>query len=100
MRVAMPRELGPDFHTLLAEKIRLPSNIDAMKATYSNAKPFPHLILDNLFFETSLDPLLSEISEMGREQWTNVDRDPRERTVRMRSAAEIRAAGEHLLGIV
>jgi hypothetical protein len=99
-KVAMPREMGPDFRTLLAEKIQLPSDIDAIKATYRDAKPFPHLVLDNLFFETSLDPLLSEISEMGREQWTNVDRDPRERTVRMRSAAEMRAAGEHLLGIV
>jgi hypothetical protein len=96
----MTAELTPDFRTLLADRIRLPSGIDAIKATYKNAKPFPHVVFDDMFFEQTLDPLLSEISDMTRDQWANVDRDPRERTVRMRSAAEMRAAGENLLSIV
>jgi hypothetical protein len=96
----MTSQLMPDFRTLLGSKIRLPGSIDEIKASYKNAKPFPHVVFDDMFSAQSLDPLLAEIAEMQREQWTNVDRDPRERTVRMRSAAEVGTAGEHLLGIV
>jgi hypothetical protein len=94
------RATTPDFQELLDGKLRLPSSIDDIKTAYRNAKPFPHVVLDGLFFESSLDPMLSEIGDMSREQWVNVDHDPRERTVRMRSAAEMREAGAHILGIV
>ncbi len=96
----MTQRLTPDFRAPLAGKLRLPEDIDRVKDAYRTAKPFSHVVLRDLFLESSLDSLLSEIAEMGRDQWTNVDRNPRERTVRMRSAAEIGAAGEHLLGIV
>jgi hypothetical protein len=89
-----------DFKALLGEKLRVPDRIDEIKTAYRDAKPFPHVIMDNLFFERSLDPLLAEISEMERAQWVNVDRDPRERTVRMRSAAEMGDGGSHIVGIV
>jgi 2OG-Fe(II) oxygenase superfamily len=91
---------APAFQELLEGKLRLPYSIDEIKTAYRNAKPFPHVVLDGLFFESSLDPMLSEIEDMSREQWVNVDHDPRERTVRMRSAAEMREAGAHILGIV
>jgi hypothetical protein len=96
----MPRELTSSMHALLAQKLLLPERIDDIQTAYRDSKPFPHVIMDNLFPERSLDPLLSEIAEMTREQWVNVDRDPRERTVRMRSAAEMGEAGVHLLSIV
>jgi Rps23 Pro-64 3,4-dihydroxylase Tpa1-like proline 4-hydroxylase len=89
-----------DIRDILAEKIRLPDRLEEIKSSYRSATPFPHVVLDELFADRTLEPLLSEISGMADEQWVNVDRDPRERTVRMRSAAEIRAAGQHLLGIV
>jgi hypothetical protein len=96
----MPPESLHDFAALLDEKLQFPSRIDEMKDAYRNAKPFPHVVLDGLFFDRCLDPMIAEIGQMGREQWVNVDRDPRERTVRMRSAAEMREAGAHILGIV
>jgi 2OG-Fe(II) oxygenase superfamily len=96
----MPPPRQPDFAALLAGKVRLPGSVADAKLAYANAKPFPHVVLDNIFSESSLDPLLGEIAEMAREQWVNVDRDPRERTVRMRSAAEMGEAGTHILGIV
>jgi 2OG-Fe(II) oxygenase superfamily len=94
------RAATPGFRELLDGKLELPSSIDDIKTAYRNAKPFPHVVLDGLFFESSLDPMLSEIGEMSREQWVSVDRDPRERTVRMRSAAEMREAGSRIVGIV
>lgn len=96
----MTRATAPDFRELLDGKIRLPPSIDDIKTAYRNGKPFPHVVLDGLFFESSLGPMLSEIGEMSRQQWVDVDRDPRERTVRMRSAVAMREAGAHIVGIV
>jgi 2OG-Fe(II) oxygenase superfamily len=96
----MAHDLMPDFHALLADKVRLPRPADGLKIEYANAKPFPHVILDNVFSEQTLDSLLSEIADMAREQWVDIGGDPRERTVRMRSAAEMGAAGSQFLGIV
>jgi Rps23 Pro-64 3,4-dihydroxylase Tpa1-like proline 4-hydroxylase len=84
----------------LLEKIRLPAPIAELHAAYRNAKPFPHLVIDNLFSDPLLDSLLPEIEGMQREQWNNIEQDSRERTLRMRSAVEIGAAGERFLSIV
>ena len=84
----------------LLRKIRLPGPIDELRASYRNAKPFPHVVMDNLFTDRMLEDLLPEIEGMERDQWKNVDQDSRERTQRMRSAVEIGEAGERFLGIV
>jgi 2OG-Fe(II) oxygenase superfamily len=85
---------------LLLEKIRLPAGIQELHASYANAKPFPHVVIDNMFSPELLDSLLPEIAGMERDQWKNVEQDPRERTARMRSAAEMGPAGTNLLSIV
>jgi Rps23 Pro-64 3,4-dihydroxylase Tpa1-like proline 4-hydroxylase len=84
----------------LARKIRLPHGIDALRAQYRSAKPFPHLVLDDLFADDLLDALLPEIGGMQRDQWNSIEQDARERTLRMRSALAIGPAGERLLNIV
>jgi Rps23 Pro-64 3,4-dihydroxylase Tpa1-like proline 4-hydroxylase len=89
-----------EFRNLLAGKVNLRENIEDLRASYKAAKPFPHLIIDNLFFEGLLDSLLTEISQMLPEQWLNIGQDTRERTARMRSAAEMSTAGNQLLSIV
>ena len=71
-----------------------------MRRTYANAKPFPHLVMESMFPPDLLDALLVEMSQMGRERWSNIEQDTRERTLRMRSAAEMGAAGTRLLSIV
>jgi Rps23 Pro-64 3,4-dihydroxylase Tpa1-like proline 4-hydroxylase len=89
-----------EFRNLLAGKVNLRENIEDLRASYKAAKPFPHLIIDNLFVEGLLDSLLTEISQMLPEQWLNIGQDTRERTARMRSAAEMSTAGNQLLSIV
>jgi hypothetical protein len=96
----MDIDLTKEFQRILAGKILLPGKVADLHATYSNAKPFSHVVIDNMFTEATLDALLSEMSQMGRERWSNVDLDTRERTLRMRSAAEMGEAGSRLLSIV
>ncbi len=74
--------------------------LEDLSSSYKNAAPFPHLVMDNLFSEPLLDALLLEMDGMTRDKWLNVDQDSREKTRRMRSAADLGAAGSQLLGIV
>jgi hypothetical protein len=45
----------PDLHTqnkLLASlkcEVKLPKDLGSLQSEYRNAKPYPHLVLDNLF---------------------------------------------------
>ena len=96
----MHTDLTTEFGNLLEGKVQLPRRLEELRSTYQSSTPFPHVAIDDLFFAKDLDPLLAEMSQMARDQWNNIEQDPRERTVRMRSAAEIGAAGERLLSIV
>ena len=84
----------------LTQRIQLPHSIEDLRASYRGAKPYPHLVMDNLFSEAMLNALLPEIGGMQRNQWKSVDQDARERTLRMQSAVDIGEAGERLLNIV
>lgn len=100
--VNLPGSEAPESRALAAlmKKINLPTSIENLRASYSGAKPFPHVVMDNLFSTELLDSLLPEIENMQRDQWKYVEQDSRERTLRMKSAVEIGPAGEKLLGIV
>jgi hypothetical protein len=96
----MQGELTAEFRSIFAGKINLASDVEDLRARYASAAPFPHLVFDGLFAEGDLEALLSEMQSMRRDQWKAVDQDSRERTARMRSAADMGAAGSRLLGIV
>jgi Rps23 Pro-64 3,4-dihydroxylase Tpa1-like proline 4-hydroxylase len=89
-----------EFRHLLAGKVHLRRQIEDLRSSYKAAKPFPHLIVDDLFHEGLLDSLLSEMAQMYPEQWVTIGQDTRERTARMRSAAEMSEAGNQLMSIV
>lgn len=93
-------DLTTEFGSLLSGRIRLPGRLDELRTSYKSAKPFPNLVLDNLFSADLLDSLLAEMAKMEENQWVDIDQDPREKTVRMRSGAELGTAGESLLSIV
>jgi Rps23 Pro-64 3,4-dihydroxylase Tpa1-like proline 4-hydroxylase len=96
----MHGDLTTEFRNLLTDKVLLPGKVEDLRDAYRNAKPFAHVVVDNMFSEAVLDSLLVEMSQMGRDRWKNIDQDTRERTLRMRSAAEMGAAGDKLLSIV
>jgi Rps23 Pro-64 3,4-dihydroxylase Tpa1-like proline 4-hydroxylase len=96
----MSSDLTTQFRELLVDKVMLTEDIEALRDRYRSAQPFPHLVMDELLKPDLLDGLLAEMATMSRDQWKDVDQDTRERTLRMRSAAHMGAAGERLLGIV
>jgi Rps23 Pro-64 3,4-dihydroxylase Tpa1-like proline 4-hydroxylase len=96
----MQDDLTAEFRSLLTDKITLSRRIEELQASYQTAKPFPHVVIDDMFAPEVLDALLAEMTAMGRDNWKQVDNDSRERTLRMKSAAEMGPAGEKLLSIV
>ena len=96
----MQSELTTVFKNLLVDKVDLRCPVEELSASYRDAKPFPHVVIDDLFAPPVLEALLAEMAGMGGEKWKQVDQDSRERTLRMKSAAHMGPAGERLLGIV
>jgi len=95
-----PMSVQPQDSILLNGEVRIASGIEAARTKYVNAKPFPHVVIDNFFSDQLLEPLLTEIAGMERAAWKKVENDSRERTVRMRSATELGPAGKNLLSVV
>jgi Rps23 Pro-64 3,4-dihydroxylase Tpa1-like proline 4-hydroxylase len=96
----MQDDITTAFRSLLAGKITVNRRIEDLQATYRTAGPFPHVVIDDMFAPEVLDALLGEMAQMGRDKWKQVDNDSRERTRRMKSAAEMGPAGTRLLSIV
>ena len=96
----MSGDLTSDFRNLMAGKIELPVSIEELREKYLNSAPFSHVVIDNMFLEADLEALQVEMLDLHSEQWLDLDQDSRERTARMRSAAEMGVAGDRLLSIV
>ncbi len=96
----MYSDLTSEFAALLTDKIRMSRTIEDLRLSYRDAKPFPYVVIDDMFAPAVLDALLVEMTTMAGEKWKQVDQDSRERTLRMKSAADMGAAGEKLLSIV
>jgi len=59
----------PDLHTqnqLLASlkvEVKLPKDLKSLQSEYRSAKPYPHLVLDNLFSPAALEGILAEMPD-------------------------------------
>ena len=96
----MSENLTADYNALFTDRAHLPRSIETLREEYASSRPFPHLILDNLFAQCELDPLLSEAAAMDRDDWLRVEHDQRESFLRMRSAAALGPAGTRFVSIV
>jgi hypothetical protein len=96
----MRSDLTTQYQELLRGKLVLADEVESLRDKYRAAKPFSHVVMDDLLMPDLLDDLLVEMGSMGRDRWKDVDQDTRERTLRMRSAADMGPAGERLLSIV
>jgi hypothetical protein len=94
------RDITADLSALFADRIRLPTRIEQLRASYQNTAPFPHVVIDNLFAPDILDPLLAEMAALQENQWLLVEALPHERLRRMRSAVDLGPAGSQMISLV
>jgi 2OG-Fe(II) oxygenase superfamily len=78
--------------TMLSDKITLPASTAELAIKYKDARPFPYLVIDNMFPDAMLDGLIADIPPMTDEKWVH---ERRERLTKsnLRSAVELGEAG-------
>jgi hypothetical protein len=84
---------------VLTDTIRLPASIKSLSSSYRSAKPYPHLVLDNLFSEDLLDRIVHEIFPPGEANWIHHD-DEHIKQFNLRSAIDLGAAGSQLVALL
>lgn len=80
-------------------KINLPDNLQEMRAQYLAAKPFPHVVFDNLIDPGLLDQVVAQMPSMVEKNWVHEDDEHLEK-FNLRSAVELRGAGFDLAAMV
>jgi hypothetical protein len=85
-----------DVQWQLQSQLRLPEDAGILRARYQRAKPFPHLILDNLFPEPVLDAVLAETPQLGLESWVYFDKPGLQKVLRMRGSSQLGPASFQL----
>lgn len=96
----MTNESASGLLDLLANDLTLPGSLETLRNTYKSAKPFPHVVIDNLFSAEILERLLQESQTMRQDQWLKVEQDGLEKTVRMRSGVDVGSAGSEFVGLL
>jgi hypothetical protein len=84
---------------VLSGAIRLQDNTKSLSSVYQSAKPFPHLVLDDLFSEVLLDRVVEEILPPGEARWVRHD-DDHIRQFNLRSAADLGESSSQLVAFL
>ncbi|MFT4111483.1 2OG-Fe(II) oxygenase [Silvibacterium sp.] len=78
--------------SILSDKISLPASTQELQEQFKNAKPFPHLVIDNMFRDDVLDGVLNEIPPLTDDKWVHERRERLSKS-NLRSAVEFQEAG-------
>jgi hypothetical protein len=88
-----------DVLSLLDHKIRLDQSPEQMAVKYRSAKPFPHIVIDNMFEDRFLDRLVLEMPSLTKENYVYYD-DRHLTQYGLRSAVELGETGFQLISFL
>jgi hypothetical protein len=74
--------------SMMQGKINLPATTAELQVQYKNAKPFPYLVLDNLFPADTLEDMMAELPPMTDDKWVH-DRNENSVKSNLRSAVDL-----------
>ncbi|HSS96202.1 MAG TPA: 2OG-Fe(II) oxygenase [Terriglobales bacterium] len=78
--------------SVLHEKLNLAEPLSVLAEKYRSAKPFPHIVFDNLFSDELLDRLVEEMPAIDKKKWVESD-DEHLTKYNLRSAVELGETG-------
>jgi len=78
--------------SVLREKLNVTENLSVLAQRYKSAKPFPHIVFDNLFSDDLLDRLVEEMPAIDKKKWVESD-DEHLTEFNLRSAVELGETG-------
>jgi Rps23 Pro-64 3,4-dihydroxylase Tpa1-like proline 4-hydroxylase len=86
--------------SLLGERITLPDSVENLSSSFRNAKPFPHITIDNMFSNGVLDKLVDEIpSSLADDHWVHENNEQLHKYI-LRSAVELGETGYQLVAFL
>jgi hypothetical protein len=85
---------------LLRSRLNLPGSLEALRARYTGAAPFPHLVLDDLFPQEVLDEVVAESPRFDRDNWLFIQADGLQQVLRMRTGVDLGPASYQLASFV
>jgi hypothetical protein len=85
--------------SLLGDTITLPDSVGELSKSYKSAKPFPHLVFENMFSNQMLDELVAELPSIDRNKWVHEDNDHIQQ-YNLRSAVDLGKTGYQLSSLL
>ena len=70
-RPGMTTEVRPDAHTPVIDMERLEEDLDALRAKYQSAEPYPHIVLDNFLEPAAARAAMEEFPPLDPAEWNN-----------------------------
>ena len=92
----MPATRMSALTPILEREIRVPDDVPAAAARYRTARPFPHIVIDDMFSARMLDDLIAEMPDTTREHWVAYDTKGLEKKLGLRSAIALQKTGFEL----
>ncbi len=92
-------ELQSPILSVLHEKLNVRESLTVLSARYKAAKPFPHIVVDNMFPDELLDQLVTEMPALNGEKWVEND-DEHLTKYNLRSAVELGETGYRLVSFL
>ncbi len=89
-----------DVASRLRTQLTLPDSVEALRKRYASARPFPHLVLDDMFPTDILDAVVAESPELHKENWLLIEADGLQQVLRMRTGVEMGPASYQLAAYV
>jgi hypothetical protein len=88
-----------DVLSLLNHKININQSLDQMAAEYKSARPFPHVVIDNLFEDRLIDRLVSEMPSLTADKFSYCH-DGHLTQYGLRSAVELGETGSQFIAFL
>lgn len=83
----------------LGDIVTLTDNTESLAFNYRQAKPFPHIVLDQMFSNSLIEQLIDEIPPITDDHWVHHDHEHEEK-YGLRSALDLGPGGFRLLSLL
>jgi hypothetical protein len=89
-----------DVATLLRSRLKLPGKLESLRERYTSARPFPHLVLDDVFPADILDAVVAESPKLNRDNWLFIEAEGLQQVLRMRTGVDMGPTSYQLAAFV
>ncbi|MGH9544550.1 MAG: 2OG-Fe(II) oxygenase [Terriglobales bacterium] len=95
----MPQTHDAEIFSLLKRRINVHESLEHLAASYRTARPFPHLVIDDMFEDALLDRLLDEMPALTTDKFVYCG-DEHLTQYGLRSAVDLGDAGSQLVSFL